>query len=801
MTRHLHKLVRSLQGLSTRTRMLVLVWAVFSLLVACGIHGSSIPAAAEAWSPESSYTGYVFGALQPGSGTAPSFRDRFISNLLMTRPRYVRSDEWLMYTPFALAQLSHNLRFPVVNKNIGTGQNMLSVPCTPVWHLCSVARPNTWGYFLGSPRQGLAWQWWFQVFGCFTVLCLLFEVILGGHWKLAAFGAFWFCSSAYTVCWSLWPAHVTMFAALACLSAYHLLASSKPRVQIISAVLLGLSISGFAMILYPAWQVPLAYLFLLIFASLCFRDRLHRAFKAISLSRIISMTLAAAVLLIIGGSFLTAALPALKLMSNTTYPGHRVSLGGDLALRDVFRGTYNLISIYKTPELLRNNSEASSFYLLFPAALVGYALSKRLRSALGVIGLALIGFLGFMLLFVLAGFPRPIAMLSLFTYVPTERADLPIGLASIILCVMILARTNAANALSVFGSLAPAISGGVAMFVLLLITGLSLMKSAGGFPSRGFLLAASAMVAVTSVLMLTGRVKLFCAVMGLILVATAASFNPLATNLDFVYRSELARAITRFNQTSETPPLWVCYGGKHAEMLVAVLGGRTISGIHWPPQVSFWRMLDPAGNRQSMYNRLAYLTLTYDEDDYAANLSGSGVDLTLRISPANPILRTMGARYILACGEAQRSVNQRRFPLVHKSDNGDFSIFEIPEEPHPDVNNVPVRLSTTPWYEGAVTSVDCDRVEGWVFNRSDSGMRLTVSVFDGATLLGSAVAESYRQDLADRGEGDGRYGFMFPMPPQLKDGRRHLIRVIIEGTDQPVASGATSALLCPSPGR
>src|SRR5437870_2242417 len=79
----------------------------------------------------------------------------------------------------------------------------------PVLHIATLARPATWGYFFLGGQRGLAWYWWFQVFACFTALYLLLVIVLKGHKGLAAFGSFWFCGSAYVVCWSLWPAHIT----------------------------------------------------------------------------------------------------------------------------------------------------------------------------------------------------------------------------------------------------------------------------------------------------------------------------------------------------------------------------------------------------------------------------------------------------------------------------------------------------------------------------------------------------------------------------------------------------------------
>src|SRR5206468_10819570 len=130
-----------------------------------------------------------------------------------------------------------------------------------------------WGYFLFDDARGLAWQWWFPTFASFTVLWLLFELLLDGHTGLAGFGALWFCASAHTVAWSQLPAYATFFPALCCLCGYHVLTTPRRAILGANAILLGLGVAGFVMVLYPPWQVVLAYVFGAIFVGLMVRSR------------------------------------------------------------------------------------------------------------------------------------------------------------------------------------------------------------------------------------------------------------------------------------------------------------------------------------------------------------------------------------------------------------------------------------------------------------------------------------------------------------------------------------------------
>ncbi len=664
-------------SLTFRTKYLLSLWAFFLLLVAFGIHGSATGVTAKWWAPEKPYTGYLFNPPQSLSKVDPGG----LQELLMAKARGIRWDELLVTTPLALSQLSHRPRFPVRNTNIGNGQNMLLTPHVPVWHVLTLARPETWGYFFLGAQRGLAWYWWFRVFACFTVLYLLLEVVLKGHQGLAAFGSFWFCASAYVVCWSLWPAELVFFGALGCLAAYHLLASQKGSTQIISGVLLGLSIPGFVMFLYPPWQVPVAYLFSFVFAGLLIRDKLYLSFKPASKYRLLSLTIA---LLVAGGltlSFILTCLPDLKVMSNTVYPGKRVSLGGDYSFALLFKGMYNLMTIYTPQEKIGNESEAASFYYFFPAVFLAIGLSKRLLTRLGVLGWLLVIYLVGMLLFLIAGIPGKIAKLTLMSYVPPYRADVAIGLASIILSIYVLALIKDLNkeTMSRWHKTMPlVVSGAVAL--LFVYHGLVLMKASDGFPAINLVLFASLLAGFLSYCLLAGKSGAFCVALGAILVATTALFNPLATNLDHIYNSELAQQIAKLNSQTTDRPLWIPYGGTHPGVLITTLGGRSIAGVHWPPQLSLWRSIDPSGGGyEPVYNRYAQVRLSYRPDAGWVSFNNFQDDaMEVRISPTHPALRALGARYVLAMGDAQADVESSKLPLIYKSPNGSFSIFEIP---------------------------------------------------------------------------------------------------------------------------
>lgn len=779
------RVIRFAARLPFGAKLLLAVWGLFFILVACGVHGSSTPVSASWWSPETPYSGYVLDWMNRNDRTGqPSGVWR---ELLMAKSRNIRSDEWIYFTPQALSQLSHVPRFPVVNSNICNGQNMLVFPNAPVKHISTAARPATWGYFILGAQRGLAWQWWFQVFSCFTVLYLLLCVVLNGHNKVAAFGAFWFCGSAYIICWSLWPAYTVFFPALICLSGYHLLRSDDPRVQMASGISLGISLPGFLMAMYPAWQVSAGYLFLFLFIGLIYRDRLYRALFPISKYR--ALALAAALLLsaIITIAFVTSLSPALGLMAGTIYPANRVSLGGDYPLHLVFKGIYNIFTVRQVFPSMLNETEAASFYHLFPAAFAATMVSKRLIRGLGPVGWMLIIYITGILLFLTIGVTSSFARVSLLRYVLPARADLGLGLASIILCIKahVLSkelRKDQTSRLNI-----EAIVGSAAMTVVLLFTGRSMMGAMNGYPPTYIIVLASLLGGLTSFLMLSGRTRSFCAILAVAIVAAGGFFNPLATNLDHIYKSELARQITRLNAEAGGAPLWICYGDTYPSTLVATLGGRSIGGVHWPPQMSFWEKLDTAGQYRSIYNNFSHIELAYEGDERKILLTGNqSYVIRIGISPGNAVLRSMGARYVLAMGGSQSEIDRTKFPLLYRSDRGIFAIFEIPQtsdtQTTRSADNAGFYIEAPPWFRGRLDLVDCQFISGWVWDQSHPDSSVSIEIFDGTTLLSTHKADLFRRDVLVAGFGSGKYGFRIPTPAVIRDGQPHSVRVRVAGS-------------------
>jgi hypothetical protein len=263
----------------------------FALLVGAGVHGFSLGM----WH-------------EVVDGSAPD-------EVLLGQPREIRSDDWKVHLPLALAQRVHEPAFPLDNRLVGLGQSsLLPIVELPIAHPLVAFRPTAWGFFLG-PDAGLAWLWWSRVLGLFAVWFGVLHVLAGGRGGLAAIGAF-----AVAPFFQFWSFNAAPYAAAAggvFLAAVSLARARRPAAIAASGGALG-------------------------FAGACF------ALAALAL-------------------FVASAREAIETLQQTVYPGRRLATGGSRTLAQLANTTLAAGLWAEQWGPLHNACEAASFWLLAPA--------------------------------------------------------------------------------------------------------------------------------------------------------------------------------------------------------------------------------------------------------------------------------------------------------------------------------------------------------------------------------------------------------------------------------------------------
>lgn len=540
--------------------------------------------------------------LSPDSGMHP----------LALAPRAIRSDEWLVITPSALAQVRHDPPFPVVNHRLGTdGQNMMVIGMTgvPVWHLSSLAKPATLGFFLLPLRNALAWYWFFPVFACLLAMWGFLNRLAADRRCRNLGLSLAFCAAPYAAGWSHWPLYATFFAAAALWGVLKMATASSARTVWALAGPMALCIAGFALVLYPPWQIPLATFCCLLLAG-WWADRRPSPVHGFWPAMILAVVLALAVLSV----WWIDAREAISTMQSTVYPGGRKALhGGEFPLYWGTRGYSNTDTLSFLGASEVNASEFGGYFMLpFAWALLGWQLARARIHGLRWQALAWCAFAAWAALFIVTGVPPWLAKSVLWHVVPSHRVDLALAFACTVLVCLVPAPAQVgpapAQRTSVIAAWATALLSGALVAAGLL--GLPAVL----YPSLSpVLLAAMALAGCCIAYWLVrGRMG---AALGLTLalyVCATAPFNPVSFGPD---RIELHPAIRPYLQYAGTngetsPRRTLTVGlddGMRAAMSLAAAGVPVVNGVFYYPQFSLWHRLGLAAHDLPTINRYQHL--------------------------------------------------------------------------------------------------------------------------------------------------------------------------------------------------
>lgn len=601
------------------TRIAAGVLALFAVLVATGVHGYSLP---------------LWHGLLDGSEP---------TELLAGELRPLRSDDWMVGIPIALAQAHHDPPFPRVNRNIGLGQDLISSDA-PIAHWTTLFRPFVWGYFIGDDA-GVAWMWWSQILGLVAVLFALLRVAAPARPVLAASATLLVFAAPFFQFWAFLPARFVAYAGLATLAAIGVVRAGSAPARAGHALLLAWALGCLGLALYPPYQLPLAQLAVLVFAVTAWQERSR--WRDRSGAVLAALSAAALATAAIGMAFVFDARETLDTMLATAYPGERVNLGSDLPLWRIFAHALVLGRAVDDWSPTLNIAEGASFWLLFPVT-GAVALWRAAQGHRDPLALALFAYLVLLVVFATLGLPAWLAKLTGLSWAQPARTLVAMGVADALLLVRVLGARDAPR---------PPITATAALVAawaaLLLWVGRDVVA---GFASVGWGWIAAAILANAALafaLLRTGRPERWLAGAALVFLATTLHYNPLVRGgTRFLRDNPLSQQILELDDAADGESVWISYGPPYPANLFRVLGVRAITGVHPVPQLALWRPLDPDGANARVYNRYAHVTARSAGMPGVRFRLASPDSFELIVEPGAPELQALGVTHALIVAPA-----------------------------------------------------------------------------------------------------------------------------------------------------
>ena len=563
-----------------------LVIILFILLTAFGISGSSM-----------GYYDQIF--LGKPMGT------------ILGVPRQIRSDEWLVASQETLSQKAAN--YPDTNKNIGLGQDMSMIIDVPFRGFFAAFKPDNLFFFIMPYANAFAAHWWFMsvmlVLGFYYLMDTLFpnkRLVISLVATLLLFNPFvqwWYESGTLlSIGYAMWI--ILMFIKI-------FDGKNNYKKRILYGAGLSFFSLCFAFLLYPPFQLTIAYVAIALLAGFLYHRYSAQKVKLLEdVKRWVTIFASAILVIAIASTFFIEHKQVINTIVNTAYPGTRSIQSGQngvqVNLEDTFSAPilFNLQRSSRAVFFYTNQSESSRIVavnlLLFPIFML-YVLKKnskkRVLADYLLLSTGILSF-AFMVRIFTPFFNLPFKLL-LFNQVPNER----LAIGFVLLCAIQLVLFGVVEIDKI--SIKKAGAMAIVIFAVFYDASLIMVHQYPKFISGKGALLACLIIGLVSFLIL--QKKYFVAglaIFTLFSVASSIFINPIYDRSEPVALKSAASFIKKHYSNNKS---WVVFDSVVIENLPAIAGEHSLSGVQVYPQLSLWEKIDSSQVSKFAYNRYAHV--------------------------------------------------------------------------------------------------------------------------------------------------------------------------------------------------
>ncbi|MDT2702019.1 DUF7657 domain-containing protein [Enterococcus dongliensis] len=594
--------------------------------------------------------------------------DNKTSDVIFGENREVRSDEWMVQTPFYFSQAESD--YPVVNKQYGKEcQNMIIAYNSPVKDWTVIGKPFNWGFLFLGKERGLSFYWGFKIIG---MLLLSFEMVMiltKRNKYLSLLGSFWLTFSPAIQWWFMQHVGDLIFFTLAIMVAsYHYIANhEKKLLRLFMMGLIVINGIGFVLVLYPAHQVPLVYLIVFWLLGTLIHFRKELVLDIWDLPIIIG---GLGIIGIVLFHFYNTSKDAIDATLNTIYPGRREASGGGRPPSDYFYFLTN----WKLPFADfkfhgTNNGEVASYFNFFPLTVLlsPFIIFTKQGKEEKYLGAILGLFCCFMFGWTFFGYSHSIAKVLMLTYVTSTRGLVTLGFGSVLLSLWMIH----------FIWEYVRVPGWVKLIFLGLILALanhSLVTSVMGLYFNRFEMLMTLIVFALILFSLLFKLKkIFLLTMSLVVLASGIFVNPVVHGTGAIDKKTLAEEIVRIKK-EDPEAVWLSEGDLYN--FTPALGVNTINSVRFYPDMKLWHKIDPKHKHEKIYNRYAHTRafITADKTKFYLDRPDN---FTVNINFTD--CKKLGIKYVISNRPLQdyNPLNYAQFEQIYGPDEDKWSIYQL----------------------------------------------------------------------------------------------------------------------------
>ncbi|MCR5224017.1 MAG: hypothetical protein K6C11_02605, partial [Bacilli bacterium] len=516
---------------------------------------------------------------------------------IIGQPLSIRSDEWLTTIPEILSQQYNNYGYysDIIR---GSKTDMFAASSIPIKNFLIISRPFMLGYVLFGIDYGSSIFWFGRLILLFMITFEFLMLLTKGNKKISLLISSMITFSAPVAWWGFMDLIIAGEGAIWTFN--KMLYSKKNLIALLWSLLLTFFILEYGFALYPAWMVPMAYIFggLALYYLI---DYIKNKGKILRLLYLI-IPLIASILFV--AYFYLNSKGAIETTMNTVYPGARFETGGAY-----YGVNYNYIfNMFMKFTALPNPSEASMFYSFFPFTYVLAAVSLLLNKKKNPKLLLLLAISVFMFVFMFFGLPSWLAKITLIFVSPVQR------MAVVYSYLLLLITALSINDIEYNDRKIKILVNILAVICALFSVYMSYVNNMDYVVSKVLIL--SLFIGILMNLLIANYNEKNRMFINLIVIVfffgTFIVVNPISIKLSAIYDKPLAKELSKYRQ-SNSRLLWASMDDIATGDYLLANGIRSVNSVNPYPDLDRWYIIDPDHGYENVYNRYAHIMMVPDK--------------------------------------------------------------------------------------------------------------------------------------------------------------------------------------------
>lgn len=536
-------------------------------------------------------------------------------SLLFGNARPLRSDEWAVTTPLIFSQSYNHFKYFSEILRGGTSTDAFSLYGLPTANILEIFRPFHLGYIILGIERGLSFFWIARFIALFLISFELFMILFDKDKRISVIGAF-LISFAPIVQWMFatnGTVELFVYGELALILLYKYMNTENFKYRIIYLFFMMVCAGGYIFILYPAFQIPMFFVFLMLAIYIVATNYKN---TKISKKDIVSIIVMLLVFIALMTYFVMMSKDTIETVLNTVYPGARVQNGGG-AFRKYISYIDNVFLPYKEAGMIDSSKNIVSYsereavmFGLFPIGIIFaiYLMIKNKKVDL----FSILLLIPYFIVGVFCTFEMPdwFVKITLLNYSAPQKAVIVCGFIDILLLLKFLSSKEK------FSKIWQSLVVSVVLSAVLVIICKTLNPDYVGKILAGILFVMT-LAWFFFALEYNTKYGKYLFTIGIIatMFIVGGAVNPISTGLNMIYDSPILKSAKEINE--EDKGIWLT-DAMHfpCPNYLSMVGCEVVNATNIYPNLELWESLDTKNEYEEVYNRYAhvYMEIKNEED-------------------------------------------------------------------------------------------------------------------------------------------------------------------------------------------